>query len=386
MRLSPSGGKTLEEQLRLAGGRPSGFDYIRIVLALTVVVWHSVVTSYGLGFQDQLLLGPARIVFASMVPMFFAVSGFLVSASLSRTHSIFAFLSLRAIRLIPPLLVASAVTALAVGPLFTITPLGNYFADGHVAAYFLNAFGIIRDHLPGVFLNNPLPNIISGQLWTIPYEMGCYLAIALLSLVGLLRNRRLFLLVVISLQLAFLGRALLGGPIVETTVPSRTLILCFLAGAALYRYRDKVPHSPAMAVAAGTLHVALLLIPRGSYLLALPASYLVIYAGLLTPRRTWVVTSGDYSYGIFLYGFAIQQAMMALFPWARAWYWNLALSVPPICIAAYASWHVVEKHALQLRHVVRRMEERWLAFRDAQLPSWMKLGAGALADTLPVRQ
>lgn len=44
-------------------------------------------------------------------------------------------------------------------------------------------------HLPGVFQSNALP-AVNGSLWTIPYEVLCYLLIMAAGLVGILSSRQ----------------------------------------------------------------------------------------------------------------------------------------------------------------------------------------------------
>jgi peptidoglycan/LPS O-acetylase OafA/YrhL len=61
-----------------AQGRPGGFDYMRLILALLVICWHSVVTTYGDEFQDEVWGSGWRVAWAVILPMFFALSGFLV--------------------------------------------------------------------------------------------------------------------------------------------------------------------------------------------------------------------------------------------------------------------------------------------------------------------
>ena len=104
--------------------------------------------------------------------MFFALSGFLVASSLERCKTLFTFLGLRAIRILPALAVEIFISALIIGPLFTTEPAKAYFAAPEFHDYFLNILGDIHYHLPGVFAANP-SDAVNGQLWTVPYEMIC---------------------------------------------------------------------------------------------------------------------------------------------------------------------------------------------------------------------
>jgi peptidoglycan/LPS O-acetylase OafA/YrhL len=82
------------------------------------------------------------------------------------------------------------------------------------------------------------------------------------------------------------------------------------------------------------------------HLAILPIAYVTVFLGLCDPPRSFFVLGADYSYGMYLYGFPIQQTVSALLPHARIWYINLVLSVIlSACFAAF-SWHLIEKPIL----------------------------------------
>ena len=176
---------TLSERLRATKGRPAGFDYMRVGLASLIVVWHTVITSYGIEAQNALALGPTRPFWALLLPMFFALSGFLVSGSLERSRTLIGFLGLRVIRLFPALAVELLIAMMIIGPVFTVLPLASYFSDTVFQSYALNMLGIVHYYLPGVFLGNPAQQV-NAQLWTLPFELKCYIAICLFYLLRLI--------------------------------------------------------------------------------------------------------------------------------------------------------------------------------------------------------
>ena len=346
---------TLSDRLIGTKYRPSGFDYLRLCLAISVVIWHTVVVNYGDAQQTALWVGPLRPVISLILPMFFSLSGFLVAGSLERSKTVFSFLYLRAIRIFPALVVETTLSALILGPIFTTFSLGAYFSDASFRHYFLNITGNIHYFLPGVFSNNPLPRIVNYQLWTIPFELQSYIAAAFLAIFGLHRKRSLFLVAVVFLQLVFVGKALVSGGIPEN-VSGKILVLCFLFGMTLYLFREKVLWHPVLALACLVLATILFYIPVGGYFISLPAAYLTIYLGLLNPRKIGLLNTGDYSYGIYLYGFAIQQAVAAFMPRAHNGAVSLLVAGPLIAGVAFLSWHGVEKHALRARRLLPRIE------------------------------
>jgi peptidoglycan/LPS O-acetylase OafA/YrhL len=85
---------------------------------------------------------------------------------------------------------------------------------------------------------------------------------------------------------------------------------------------------------------------------------MTIYLGLLEPKRISLVSSGDYSYGLFLYGFPIQQATIAtLGAVGHHWFVNTAVALPVTFAIAFFSWRYIEKPALGLRSVLIKIED-----------------------------
>ena len=108
---------------------------------------------------------------------------------------------------------------------------------------------------------------------------------------------------------------------------------------------------------------ALIVAPNGIRFSALPIAYVTVYLGLQNPRRSKIVLSGDYSYGLYVYGFLIQQALMAISPSLREWYWNLLLAIPCALMIAAGSWWLVERPALAQRNRLNQLEEWYLKTR-----------------------
>jgi peptidoglycan/LPS O-acetylase OafA/YrhL len=69
--------------------------------------------------------------------------------------------------------------------MFTTLPLTKYFSHPTFWSYFGNLIGWIHFLLPGVFENNPLNIAVNLSLWTVPYELECYIALMALALLGL---------------------------------------------------------------------------------------------------------------------------------------------------------------------------------------------------------
>lgn len=361
---------TIAARIADTDGHASGFDYLRLGLALAIVCLHSAITSYGKIYDVAIFESWARPFVRMILPAFFALSGFLVAGSLMRTHSLITFLWYRAVRIYPALIVECLLSAFILGPVVTRYNLTDYFTDPLFAQYMLNITGHVHFLLPGVFNDNPLPDIVNGQLWTIPFELYCYITLALVALLGLKRHRILAPIFTVLVTVAYLAATMYrhNGEIVyvASAINGALLVATFLAGVGMYLYRDVLPWGRVPMLLSGALSMACLAyIPNGDFFAPIPVAYFTVCVGLTNPSRR-VLAGADYSYGIFLYGFVIQQTLMFLLPSWRHWALNILLSVPAAFIIAAASWHLVEKPAQNLRGKIKPVEEAWLRWRASK--------------------
>jgi peptidoglycan/LPS O-acetylase OafA/YrhL len=362
---------SLADQLALSRNRPAGFDYMRIALAAAVICLHSANVTLGLGRAME-IVGHFRTVNAMILALFFTLSGFLVTASLLRCKSLLSFIGLRVLRIAPALVVETTLSAVIIGPIFTAIPLAQYFADSRFHVYFLNVVGDMHFELPGVFLHNPAPDLVNAQLWTVPYELWCYAMLALLAATTICFNRVLYLGFLVFAQIGLVCYDIYHSDELFIHLRPHLLVFSFLLGVGFYLWRDKVPFNRAACLFALVLCAAGMAGGRGDAIFVVPAAYVACYLGLMNPRRSWIVSSGDYSYGMYLYGFVIQQCVAAVGPSVQCWYLNVLISLPIAFGVAVASWHLVEKHALRLRDQLERFEAAVLS-RISIVGFWRRL-------------
>lgn len=87
-------------------------------------------------------------------------------------------------------------------------------------------------------------------------------------------------------------------------------------------------------------------------LLLLPP--LLVYLGSLrAPVFSWLHRAGDPSYGIYVLGCPIQQAVQAMWP-HLPFAWSLLAALMLALVAGYASWHLVEAPALRFKRLAHR--------------------------------
>jgi peptidoglycan/LPS O-acetylase OafA/YrhL len=324
-------------------------------LALSVIFIHVPQVVYGWTIAHPFWMPWLRPISAMVVPMFFALSGFLVAGSMLRSKTLVTFFGLRFLRIAPALSVEVTLSALILGPIFTNLLVKDYFSDPLFFRYFYNLIGHVQFVLPGAFANNPFPDQVNSQLWTIPPELKCYILMGLLSLFLVFRSRLYLLAVAVAFNVvvfAFYHGLDEPGRI---NVPPIAIVGSFLAGVTLFMFRDRIAANLALFLASLLATVTLLYMPDGDYFIAFPVAYLTAYLGTFNPVRHGG-DYADYSYGIYLYGFPIQQAVTALTGDHRSWYLDLCFVLPATFIVAALSWRLIERPALQLRAFLPGME------------------------------
>lgn len=359
---------------QLAGGRKedNNFNLMRIVAALAVLVTHSYSLATGDIDAEPLRRLTGMTPGTMAVDLFFVTSGFLVTKSLLSRGSVLEFLWARGLRIYPALLVMIVLLVFGVGLAFTSLPDGAYLTDPATRTFLLRTTTLVSGAvfpLPGVFAANPYPDVVNGSLWTMMYEIRLYLALALLwmlaMVVGGARARifRAAVVAVAALCVVYTLWAVLGGFAQQKTM----LPLMFFAGAACYVMGRRVELSmPLALLLAGAVVICAVVASRPVftvvYLLAVP--YLVLCAAFAhTPRLFRYNRLGDYSYGIYIYAYPVQQSIVALFPGIGVL--ALTLSSGALTLAlAVLSWHLVEKRALGLKSTMVGMTMRVLGQRQ----------------------
>lgn len=330
----------------------NNFDTLRALAALAVVVSHAFPLARGAGMPQPLhdfSHGQVDLGLLAVL-VFFVISGYLITRSFHRSPNPLRFVVARALRIFPGLLVALTATAFLLGPFVTELELDSYLSSSGVILYVLDGATLFwtRYQLPGVFEDNPTPDAVNGSLWTLKYEFALYVVILLLGITRLLRASVAALLWVV---LAVLSWRWIGGFFVQFALP-------FMGGATLYLWRERVPLNWRLAVASAVvLGVAAQL---GGFRLAfgLFGAYLVIFLAVApSVRLPNLGRYGDFSYGIYIYGYPVQQAAAFLLGPDSTWYWNAAVSLPVIIGLAALSWRFIERPALALKRPAARAAE-----------------------------
>lgn len=325
--------------------RANNFDALRL-LAAALVIW---------SHQFPLMGRPTPLIFnnepgALGVVLFFAISGYLVTQSWMADPNVCRFVARRMLRIWPGLTALVLLSVFVLGPLLTELTLPQYFSHDVTWQHLLNLVLKTQISLPGIFASNPHPGSLNGPLWTIPLEVGCYVALAMVGWLGLMRWRWFPLCAFLALA-SLLQWRYSASPPPEWSFGLQYAMI-FALGSALSRWESVWIQYP--LVTAGLLLAACSLLYKfgpsplngQSPLIAL-ASLGVVWGACCLPVISRAGRFGDFSYGLYIYGFVVQQIIIWGFANQLSFVVAFAMSLSGALFCAALSWHFVEKPALR---------------------------------------
>ena len=339
--------------------RVNNFDLLRLLAALQVAVVHSL----GLlkpGYFARLLEGGLDRF--PGVPIFFVISGILISKSYEHTESFHNYLRNRCLRIFPGLwacLVVSVAVILALG----VGSLGRITAPGWLLWW--AAQMSIFQNFQATFLRPPITNL-NPSLWTIPIELEFY--IVLPALYGILRlrsrlgNMRLLAIALASLavqQLIVNSHQSVAQVRVYSwlNVTLAPYLWMFLMGVAIQRNWSTVrgwlfgrAHWWGLAYLMVCAATGWLRVGTGgnniSPVYLLPLAGLVVSLAMSAPQLSnMILRHHDVSYGLYLYHMLVIYLLMGLAA-PSGWLAFAAAIIVSLGLAAL-SWTLIEKYYLR---------------------------------------
>jgi peptidoglycan/LPS O-acetylase OafA/YrhL len=346
----------------------NNFDLLRLLAALQVAYFHAV-------FHLRVELGAAGraihevLGFFPGVPIFFVISGFLISKSYERAPSVRAYARNRFLRVYPALWAAFVVSLGilawhgAIRPAFVTSP--SFFAWIAAQLTVGQAYtpAALRDYGVGT------PN---GSLWTIPVEIGFYILVPLIY--AAIRRLRAALadatLAFLALASYTVSWAIVRRPDFEQSIALKLVFATaiphlyqFLLGVLLHRNFARVRRlleGRALAWTAGYIALMLgadaLLGPerRTHYAVAL-ASNLLLAGWVLSVAFTRrglserLLSGNDLSYGLYIYHMLVVNVFVQRGATGQGSHVVAALSIS--LALAGLSWRLLESKALRLKRV-----------------------------------
>ena len=359
-------------------GRGYHFSLLRAGLAALVVLSHSFDLIDGNPYRQPVYRVFGTVTFGSLaVDGFFIVSGFLITQSFLGSGYV-AYGVKRVLRIYPGFLVAFVVSVV-IAQVFSGHSLWLPAADlAHNAA---NAVFLLGPDLKDPFPGQPYA-AANGSMWTISYEFHCYVVVMVLGAVGVLRRRWVVLVAAGGLlaallvwpagdwpgfadqaeaSIGFVARLLQRARdfVVEDPYQDARLLGMFLAGACFYLFRDVVVYRGWAAVLAVVgLTACLFFKPLAKPGFAVFGGYLIFWVAFL-PAKLWIsgfLTRVDLTYGIYLYAFPIQKAVIAVVPGIQP-YELFVVALVASGAAGFLSWTLVERPCLALKAMLPRRRD-----------------------------
>ncbi len=336
----------------IADYRNNNFNIIRFVAAMMVVLGHM---CHLVAVEVNQLLGQA--VSTIGVKIFFLISGYLIAQSFLNDSNIVRYCIRRFFRIIPGLAGVVLFAVFIIGPVFTILPIKDYFSHGTTWAYLKNIGLYIQYFLPGVFEANPYPDAINGSLWTLPVEVMMYIALPIVFMMFSKKDKIVVATILaIVLESANVGiakwlpdaRLVIYG---TDMVSALTIIPYFFVG--IIFISPKLKKYLNLQLAIGVFCIAEMMnfsSIKSEIVVFFVLPYFVFSLAFVEkPKFVKCFSKNDYSYGLYLYGFLIQQVIVKLL-----WDYQLSLNVYFIICAVITlifgmlSWYLIERPSQRL--------------------------------------
>ncbi|MFM2224388.1 MAG: hypothetical protein RJA07_590 [Bacteroidota bacterium] len=329
----------------------NNFDLLRLIGASTVVINHAYPLLTGNVNHDWFeklngTFGTGTLV----LNIFFVISGYLITQSLLAKNNAIDFFIARCKRIFPALFFSIILSVFVVGLLATKLSSIAYLSQIDTWKYFVSMSVFkLRFSLPQVFTEPYFhSSSVNGSIWTLAYEWVMYISIFMFGMIGVLQSKWKYLLLhlVIIAAMIFLDQhpqlttiRLFG--IESTRIVN--LYVYFMLGSLLFIFKDKFEIKWFYALAIFLIWVVSFKTEYCSIISFFAISILTIWIAFLPISFLQKLTSsGDYSYGIYVYSFPIQQLII--------YYTSAQLSILQMIILSFVgtfpiailSYHFIE--------------------------------------------
>ncbi|HTJ52991.1 MAG TPA: acyltransferase [Cyclobacteriaceae bacterium] len=339
----------------------NNLDLLRIILSSLVIVGHSpIINGSSESWIDPISkFFPFTYSGALAVKLFFFISGLLVTNSLLVNKSISHFIISRSFRLVPALFIVLVITVFVFGTAMTNLPLKEYFASLDNFHYITRNILFHPDYyLPGLFEDNRLPKSVNGSLWTLNQEVGCYMGLLGAFLIFGATGRK-YLNIVIAII------------VIDTLLPTRIIFGWMGNNPEVYLLPFSFAMGAFFAVNAETLVVNLKMVlglfllyylfntsPLAEVILIITSSITAIYL-VSTKFLLRFKPKYDVSYGLYLWGFLIQQTIYHLFGQIYTGL-HCALAIVISALLGLVTYILVEKPCIRFgRSLIKNFSDRF---------------------------
>jgi peptidoglycan/LPS O-acetylase OafA/YrhL len=292
------------------------------------------------------------------VATFFALSGFLITASFAQRNSLVSYVESRMLRIYPALFVA-VLFCIGVGAFVSELPLRSYLLHPSTIRFVWSNGSLFKfwPFLPRVFVDNPWPNGTNGSLWTLPVEVRMYIIVAAVGVSGFIATRERFNSAMLILIAGYLSDTQFSATL-NSLAPLR-LAMFFLLGGIFYVNARLIPMRFSLlcifAIAAWILYRTAFYDYAFSVFLTYLIMMIAYHPRLQAPPIDRI---GDLSYGTYLYAFPLTQISVKYLGAGRPLL--IVAIVTSLTLAlARLSWVFVERPALRNRGCMVGIVEAW---------------------------
>jgi peptidoglycan/LPS O-acetylase OafA/YrhL len=331
--------------------RDNNINFLRLVLAWTVVIAHSSLSGHNYQFK-KLFDGEIAVC------GFFIISGFLIIRSYWSSKSLKDYFIKRCRRLLPAYYFTIVLCMAGLSLLSTLS-MDEYFKSPQLLKYFIaNAFfmNFLQPSLPGVFSENNMASV-NGALWTIKLEIGFYIIVPIIAFIlnkcKTKKRINVFLAVlfmsgyVYNFICLYLFRKFENKFIEELAHQLPGYIQYFAVGIfcvinyKLVKKYDKYLIIPAIGI------LALYYWIGNTYFLPIGLGIIIMFIGFGFSRLNNIGKNGDYSYGVYIFHFPVIQILVALGYFDLNKNVALIIMIATVFSMSYLSWHFLEKKILK---------------------------------------
>ena len=303
--------------------RNSNFDWLRLFLAASVAYFHA-------GYFSSLANGggaPFTLILFPMVPTFLALSGFLMFRSFATSAHYGHFAWKRALRILPGLLLALALSGLVWG-----------FDRGFVGSALTYLGG-------GIFFGSTG----NGSLWSLLWEEIAYGLMAVLLSLGAY-NRRWLIWCLLTASCAIAAWWNQVEPVWRIT----NLAPALFTGNLVFLYRDRISRLPWQAILASIVVITAVnkgfdFQPQAWYMVPVGCG-LALMLCLSAPQLPRL--RADVSYGLYVFHDPIYSAASRI--WPHSFADMFFPGTVALIVISLISWYLVEKPALAFKGVFPR--------------------------------
>jgi peptidoglycan/LPS O-acetylase OafA/YrhL len=348
--------------------RKNSLNFIRLILAASVIVAHAYILG---GYSPEPVFGVTTIG-GWAVTGFFCASGYLIMSS--RLHNnLTKYLGKRIARILPAYIVCILLIVFLFAPLAQLINTGSlhgYMSTAPTPMDFLFknlnlGMWVGQWQIGDTLANTPMSGTWNGPIYTLFYEFSCYLIVGVLAILAVFRRPKAIgaLWLILSLASLQIDR-IVGWTTFDPFTGHSVFVLMlrfvplFLGGALVYLLKDSLLKKLKFSGVLLSAMVIVFVIQTPGFaeysigILAPFITYILLWAATIFPlgKLGGLTSRHDISYGIYIYGWVIQQIIMVfvvngLVDKPPMWLY-IIMSFIGTAVFAALSWKYIEKPIL----------------------------------------